>query len=169
MTLGEAQRAPEHLERAARLFEEGVWFRWRYYIRLKAELAQYWLIRGDARQAGRYAAESLEQARPRRARKHMAWAHKLLGDVATAEERFSDARGEYERALAVLARHRCPVIEWKILLGAAGMASAYRDAPLAERYRGQCRSVIEELAASLSDEKLRRQFLGSRAIRTALV
>jgi tetratricopeptide (TPR) repeat protein len=168
MELGEPHRALEHLERAGQIFEEDVWFRWRYNIRLKAELARYWLIRGDAKQAGRCAAESLELARPRHARKHLAWAHKLLGDVAAAEERFADARREYEAALAVLARHRCPIIEWKILLAAAEMASAYRDVALAEQYRGRCQAVLRELADSLLDERLRGMFLGSEAVRRAL-
>jgi hypothetical protein len=84
------------------------------------------------------------------------------------EERFADARCEYDKSLQILDRHRCPVIEWRVLLAAAEMASAYRDVDLAERYRRRCRHVIQSLADSLTEEKLRRQFLGSEAIRRAL-
>jgi predicted ATPase len=169
MVAGEPHRVLEHLDRAQQIFEMDVWFRWRYYIRLKGELAQYWLLRGDTKRAGACAAESVALAAPRKARKHLAWGHKLLGDVAVAEERFADAGREYETALAMLARHRCPLIEWRILLAAAEAASAYHQTPLAEHYRARCQHVIHSLADSLIDERLRRKFLGSEAVRAALL
>jgi hypothetical protein len=85
------------------------------------------------------------------------------------EERFADARRDYEAALSVLRCHRCPTIEWKILLAAAGMASAYHDTPLAEHYRGRCRTVIRSLADSITEDKLRRSFLKSEPVMSALV
>jgi hypothetical protein len=99
----------------------------------------------------------------------MAWAHKLLGDIAVMEERFADARTEYGAALSVLRRHRCPTIEWKILLAAAATASSYRDISLAEHYRGRCRAVVHSLADSITDERLRQRFLKSESITLALV
>jgi tetratricopeptide (TPR) repeat protein len=166
--LGEAHRALEHLRRAEEIFEADIWFRWRYNIRLKAELARYWLTRGDTRQAHRYASESVALAEPRKARKHVAWGHKILGDVAVAEERFADARREYETALRILQQHRCPVIEWNVLLAAADMASTHGNSALAGDCLGRCRQVIGSLADSVTDEDLRRKFLGSEAIRRVL-
>jgi tetratricopeptide (TPR) repeat protein len=168
LNVGEPENALQHLRAAERIFEADVWFRWRYNIRLKAEMARYWMRKGDSRKAAQSAAESLALAEPRKARKHMAWAHKLLGDIAVLEERFSDARDEYEKALAVLRQHRCPTVEWKILLSAAQMASAYRDVGLAEHYRGRCHSVIGALADSIRDDRQRQRYLKSEAIRTAL-
>jgi len=164
IALGEPQRARDHLRRAEEIFEADMWFRWRYNIRTKAELA-----RGVCREAARQASESVMLAAPRKARKHLARAHKILGDVAVAEERFTDARQEYDTALGILERHRCPTIEWTVLLAAAEMASAVCDTPLAENYRGRCRQVIRQLADSLDDDNLRRQFLASEAIRRALI
>jgi len=166
--VGECQRALEHLRAAEQILEVDAWFGWRYNIRLKAEMARYWMRQGEPGKAAQSAAESLALAEPRKARKHMAWARKLLGDVAVMEERFGDARREYESALSVLHRYRCPIIEWKILLAAAGMASAYRDAPLAEHYRARCKATICSLADSITDDKLRRQFLKSEPIQAAL-
>jgi tetratricopeptide (TPR) repeat protein len=168
MAAGEMTRVLEHLNRATELFGADVWFRWRYYIRAKAELARYWLIQGDTRQARQYATESIEIAEPRRVRKHLAWAHKILGDVAMAEERTSDARSEYEAAMGLLTHHRSPLIEWRILQSAADAASARHDSRSANEYRGKCRHVIHGLAESLTEEKLRRQFLNSEAICNAL-
>jgi hypothetical protein len=124
--------------------------------------------RGDLAKAAHSASESLALAEPCLARKHMAWAHKLLGDVSVLEERFADAQCQYQAALAVLQHYRCPTIEWKILLAAAGMASAYRDVPLAEHYRGRCRVIIRSLADSITDDPLRQRFLKSEAITSAL-
>jgi tetratricopeptide (TPR) repeat protein len=168
LDVGELQRALNHLHEAEHILEADVWFRWRYNIRLKAETARYWMRKGDTGKARASAMESLALAEPRNARKHMAWAHKLLGDIAVAEERFADARREYESALSVLRLHRCPTIEWKILLAAAGMASAYHDTPLAEHYRGRCRGVVRTLADSITDDKLRQSFLKSEAVMSAL-
>ena len=166
LDLGEPQRALEHLQRAEEIFNQDVWFRWRYYIRLKATFASYWITRGDTKKAAVCASESLEFCRPRKARKHMAWAHKLLGDIAVMEERFEDGRREYAAALETLKNHQCPTVEWKVFLAAAEMASAYGNVPLAERYRGECRALIHALAGSVAEDKLRRQFLGSRMIRS---
>jgi hypothetical protein len=69
----------------------------------------------------------------------------------------------------VLARHHCPIVEWKILLAAAGMASAYRDAGLAEGYRTRCRAVLHSLTESITDDRLRRQFLRSAPVSAALL
>jgi hypothetical protein len=107
-------------------------------------------------------------AEPRKVRKHLAWGHKILGDVAMAEERIADARAEYEAAVGLLDHHPCPLIEWRILSAAADAASACHDTGLEDQYRGRCRQVIHGLAESLTEEKLRRQFLDSQAIRQAL-
>src|SRR5262249_2744532 len=102
------------------------------------------------------------------ARKHMAWANKLLGDVAAAEERVEDARRSYDAGLEVLAHHPCPIIEWKILLSAAGAAKELRDGGAADLYRAKSRAVLEALTESIGDERLRRMFLGSEAVSVAL-
>ncbi len=165
LSLGEHERALEHLLRAEQIFEQDVWFRWRYYIRLKTAMASFWLARGDTKKAAAYAAESLRFSEPRQARKHMAWAHKVLGDIAVREERFDDGRREYTAGLEVLKHHHCPIIEWKIYVAAAGMASSYGNAPLAEQYLGRSRMLVRTLANSIAEEKVRTQFLRSEVIR----
>jgi hypothetical protein len=99
----------------------------------------------------------------------MAWANKLLGDVAVAEERFEDARDAYGAAMQVLAHHRCPIIEWKILRGAADVAKVLRDDDRAALFRARASATLDALGASIVEDRLRRQFLGSEAVRAALV
>src|SRR6202035_2738248 len=79
LVLGEPTRAFEYLQDAQRLYDQDVWFRWRYNLRLQAELASYWIARGDLKVAASHAAASLQRAEATRSRKHLAWAHKLLG------------------------------------------------------------------------------------------
>ena len=168
MDMGDLARVPEHLDRASQLFEQDVWFRWRYNTRTKAVLARYWLMRGDIPKARECAVECLALAEPRKSRKYIAWSHKLLGDIAMAEERLPEARAAYDAALELLGRYRCPVIEWRVLHAAAEAAAAVRDSDLTGEYRARCRQVIFALADSLTDEKLKKQFLGSQAVRQAL-
>jgi len=168
MALGDTTHVLEHLNRATELFGADVWFRWRYHMRAKAELARYWLVQGDHRKAQAYASESIAIAEPRKTRKHLAWGYKILGDVALAEERMEDAHAQYQTALDLLERYRNPLIHWRVLHAAAEAASARHDSDLADQYRRRCRQVINSLAESLTDGQLRRQFLGSRPIRQAL-
>jgi tetratricopeptide (TPR) repeat protein len=168
MDMGDPSRALEHLDRASQLFEEDVWFRWRYNTRTKAVLARYWLMRGDIGKARDAARDCLALAEPRKSRKYIAWSYKLLGDIAMAEERLPEAQAAYGAAIELLNRYRCPLIEWRVLQAAAGTADAARDSNLAAEYRARCRRVIHSLADSLTDESLKRQFLNSQAIRQAL-
>jgi len=164
LNLGEPARAYEHLEEAAKIFNRDVWNRWRYNIRLQAEQASYWIGRGDLEQAATYAAASLESAKSTLSRKHWAWAHKLFGDIALLEDRAPDARREYEQALSILERHRCPIIEWKILLAAADAAGRLHDASSADSFRARARHVVRSLAESITEAGLREGFLASKEL-----
>ena len=162
LPLGEHRRALECLQEGERLIREDPtkWLRWRFTIRLEAGWAYYWLDRGDLKQASQYADASLASAKKVRARKHMAWAHKLLADIAALEDRAEDARREYDLALAILRDYPCPMVEWRVAEAAATMAGRMHDAAAQERYSvGGGRQVREALASSISDEAMRKGFL----------
>ena len=162
MALGEHDRAFEHLQAAEGLLEVDNWYRYRYQTRLRAEQAAYWIDRGDLTKAGDYARQSLGLAEPRLMRKRMAWAHKLLGDVAARQDRVTDALREYSVALGILENHPCPTIEWRILLVAAEIADKCRKFSLSEDYRGCCRQTLQSLADSIPDRDQRRKFLRAK-------
>ena len=82
-----------------------------------------------------------------------------MGDIATLEERFDDAGQAYESALRVLQSHPCPVVEWKILAAWASLANTLRQRGLGDDLLGRCGRVKHHLAESITDEKLRKQFL----------
>src|SRR5262249_30100193 len=150
---------------AAGLLGQDQCFHWHQVLRLEEVRAAYWIARGNLKGAEAHARSALEQAEETLSRKHVAWAHKLLGDIAALEERFTDAQREYETALAVLQHHRCPTIEWRILLAAA-MVNASHDASLAEHYRGRCQEVISSLGDSITNTQLRQVFLDSEVVRS---
>src|SRR5262249_41512545 len=87
LALGEPGRAFEHFQQAKRISDQDVWFRWRYQLRLQAELASYWIAQGDLKAAAVHTAAALQVAEATLSRKYLAWAHKLLGDIAVLEER----------------------------------------------------------------------------------
>ena len=80
------------------LADQDVWFRFQYNVRLQAELASYWIVRGDLKAAVSHAKRALQGAKATRFRKHVAWAHKLMGDIAGLEERVEDGQRHYGTA-----------------------------------------------------------------------
>jgi hypothetical protein len=165
LMLGEPARAYAHLQEAERLYNQHVWFRWRFNLRLQAEMATYWIVRGDLEAAAGHAAASLRLAEETLSRKHMAWARKLLGDIAVLEERVEDGRRHLESALALLGGHPCPILEWRVLKAAAELARRLKNPSGSEELRGRSRAVVQSLANSIWDDRLRQSFLASKAVR----
>jgi tetratricopeptide (TPR) repeat protein len=165
LALGEPARAFEHFQQAERISNQDVWFRWRYQLRLQAELASYWTTRGDLKAAAVHAAAALQVAEATLSRKYLAWAHKLLGDIAVREERLDAGQRSYAAALAVLERHPCPTIEWKILKAAAETSKYQKNDTARDAFRGRGLAVVQSLAASIHDDRSRQQFLTAEAVR----
>jgi hypothetical protein len=147
------------------MYGQDVWFRWRYNLRLQAGLASYWITQGDLQAAAVHAAAALKGAEATLSRKHLAWAHKLLGDIAALEERVADGEHHYATALGVLQRHPCPTIEWKILKAAAELAQRQKNDSAAADFLGQARAVVQSLACAIQDDKLRQGFLAAKPVR----
>src|SRR5260370_36166225 len=113
------------------------------------------MVRGDLKAATSHAAASLQGAEATLSRKHLAWAHKLLGDIAALEERVEDGQRHYATALGVLEHHRCPTIEWKILQAAAEFAKRqWKDTARAEFHR-RAQATVHTLAVDIIYSQLR--------------
>ena len=167
LVFADSKQAAEHLQHAEGLLAQDHLFKWRHMICLQEELASYWLASGDLTKAAAHAVSALEQANRTLSRKHVAWARKIMGDIAALEERFDDAGQAYESALRVLQSHPCPVVEWKILAAWASLANTLRQRGLGDDLLGRCGQVKRHLAESIADEKLRRQFLSRVTSRQA--
>jgi hypothetical protein len=135
---------------------------------LQAELARYWIARGNLKAAASHAVAALQGAEATLSRKYIAWAQKLLGDIAALEQRVEAAQRHFATALGVLQRYPCPTIEWKILKAAADVARCQKKDPAAAEFLGQARAVVQFLADGIQDDKLRRGFLGAKTVRDLL-
>ena len=165
LSLGELDQAFGHFQQAATIYEQDVWFRWRHNTRLQAELARYWILRGSLETAARHATSSLKTAEVTQSPKYIAWAHKVLGDIASLEDRVEDAKREYGIALQTVDAHPCPTTHWRILAARADLARKLKDTTAIEEFHGLARKVIQGLAESIREKPLRQTFLTSKAIR----
>ncbi len=154
-------RTREHLDHALRILANNTWFSWRYRIRLEAELIFYHIAGGDIDRAAHHADNALAQAKQTTARKHIAWVHKLRGDIAVLNDAVERACNEYRRALSTLDGYPCPLIEWRIATAWAGAESLRGRANAADELRRRSKRVTNALAESLTEDALRRQFRNS--------
>jgi hypothetical protein len=95
----------------------------------------------------------------------VAWAHKLLGDIAALDERVEDAQRHFATALSILQCHPCPIIEWKILRAAADLAQRRGNDSAGLDFLGRARVVVQSLAAAIQDDKLREGFIAAKPVR----
>jgi tetratricopeptide (TPR) repeat protein len=165
LALGEPDRAHDHLSAAKTLLAEDEWFRWVYSIRYHAAHAEYWLAKGNPAAARTCATASLDLARTTRRRKHIAWARKLLGDVAVMEDRPSEAVTHHEAGLTALLRHPCPSVEWKISAALAAAHATLHQSEEAGRSYAATQRLLRQLAASIREGPLQTRFRQSRAVR----
>ena len=163
--LGEPDRAHEHLLAVGSLLDEDEWFRWVYAIRFDAARAEYWLAKNDPAEAARCARASLDLATTTRRRKYIAWARKLLGDVAAMEDRPQEAITHYEAGLSSLHGHPCPSVQWKISAALVDGHATLHQAEKAEQWRAATQGVLRDLAASIREGRLQTRFRQSRAVR----
>jgi hypothetical protein len=104
-------------------------------------------------------------ARTTRRRKHIAWARKLLGDVAAMEDRPREAVAHYEAGLSTLQRYPCPSVQWKISAALAAAHATLHQSKEAEQWRAATQRVLRDLAASIREGPLQTRFRQSKVVR----
>ena len=110
LSLGEPDRAREHLSAAETLLADDEWFRWVYTIRFHAAYAEYWLSKGDPAEAAR-CANGVPRARQRDT---PAQAHRV--GAQTARRRRRDG-GPTTRSRRVLSGGAVPAAASPVSLG----------------------------------------------------
>lgn len=158
--LGDLTLAARHLSEGERILRasSGKWLKWRFVIRLELENASYWFTRGDLVKARAAATLALAKAEAVLARKHVAWAHKLMADVDLLEGNAAKAAAECRIAREILAHYPCPLIEWKIQLTTRQAALLSGDSDGAEHALNQASECLAALADSIRDPELREKF-----------
>ena len=153
---GDHDRAYERFQVATSVIDQMNWFNWLFRTRLEWELGSYWLARGDLSRAEAHASTSLDIARRALCRKHLAWGLKLKGDIAVADDRMQDGQTAYGDALGVLSNYPCPPVEWQIRKSYAALKRGMGDSAGADDELRHARAVVNSLAESVTDERLRR-------------
>ncbi|HEX4170240.1 MAG TPA: AAA family ATPase [Bryobacteraceae bacterium] len=158
--LGDLNLAWRHLSEGRRILNAGGdWLKWRFTIRLELENAYHWLARRDLVKARASAELALAKAEAVLARKHVAWAHKLLADIDLLEGNSVSAATESGTALEITRHYPCPLIEWKILLAARQAALLCGGSDHADRTLNKVKESVAVVADSIRDPKLRQNFL----------
>ena len=94
----------------------------------------------------------------------MAWARKLLGDVANIQDHPLEAVEWYQAGLSQLQGHPCPMVEWKILAALARTHDLLRQTDDSRQYRAAARQCLQNLGDSIRDPEQAGRFWRSRAV-----
>ncbi|MCH7994860.1 MAG: protein kinase [Planctomycetes bacterium] len=164
LLLDEPDTAMEHLQKAREIYDTDIWYRWRYNLRMQAEYARYWILKGNLKAATTHATECLSEAERTRSRKYIAVGNALLAEIATLHGEVDEAHRLFCAALDVFKKYPCPTVEWRILTRAGDLAKQRGKCDEAGELHGQARSVVHALADSVSDGKLRDRLLKSKAV-----
>ena len=168
MAVGELDAALDQLHHAQRLFDEDVWFRWRYYIRLQGEFAEHALLSEDLAATRSHASKALELATEAESPKHAARAQSLLAEIALLEDRPEEARERCNTAIVLVGRGRCPRSEWRATGVLEKVERAVGDNHAADAARDRVASIIDRLARAISDDRAHELFLNAPRVRSAL-
>jgi tetratricopeptide (TPR) repeat protein len=141
---------------------------WRTAPRLHGGLCEYWLARGDNTEAERHARQVLEIAQRHGIIRDVAVGHKLLGQVAMADDDLESAETELDAAVEELRRYPAPLVAWKTHALLGRLRRQKGDSQSAREAFGRAAETVEMIASNVDDESLRQTFLDSAAVREVL-
>jgi tetratricopeptide (TPR) repeat protein len=147
------------------IFERDAWFRWRYNIRLHAAMAEHALKEGEPAKAREIVDRLRETATENEVHKYIAVSHQLMARILVAEGDLPAAEAEYRVALEVLERNPVPVTKWKVCDELGRLKLMLDDADGARASFTEALKIIDEIAATVKDDRLREIFLTSAAVR----
>jgi tetratricopeptide (TPR) repeat protein len=165
ITLGDLDRAREHLGKARLLLEDDPWFWWVYENRYRYELGRYWMAKGDLVQAKNAVGKLLDLASRTLKNKHIALGHMLRAEIRVLEDNREAAQIDYDKALDLVDDYPCPTIDWQIAKASAANCQKLHQSGRASELLARGRAVTRRLAESVVDARLRKTFLSSEAVR----
>jgi hypothetical protein len=106
-----------------------------------------------------------ETATENEVHKYIAVSHQLMARILVAEGDLPAAEAEYRVALEVLERNPVPVTKWKVCDELGRLKLMLDDADGARASFTEALKIIDEIAATVKDDRLREIFLTSAAVR----
>jgi tetratricopeptide (TPR) repeat protein len=140
------------------------WMAWRYSQHLFHSYGELWLSRGDTARALAYADECLEVAEFNSSMKNVVKGRRLRGQVLQAQGLVDEAEQELAAALEVAIEVGNPPQLWKTHAAIGDLCRAQGRTRDARRAYGKAFSVIEGVASSLTDARLRETFVRSKHV-----
>jgi tetratricopeptide (TPR) repeat protein len=165
---GEGEKAPPAFSAVEAMLERDDWLRWRFNIRLQSARCEYLLSQGDLAEAEACARGLLELAIHYEARKYVAVARRLLAEAAAARGDLPRAETELKTALDLLRKYPSPPAAWRIHAALGRLRSQMGQTQAAREAFAEAAAVIKMMADNVSDERLRKTFLNSSAVREAI-
>jgi tetratricopeptide (TPR) repeat protein len=144
--------------------DQDPWMLWRYRLHLLDAEARLALARGRPEDALTRVDAELEGARRHQARKLEARAQELRARALLVIDRRPEAEAALREAYTVAESIGYAPVRWRALALESELARRAGDSPRAERQAAATRALTGELAAPLTDERLRRALvsLGER-------
>jgi tetratricopeptide (TPR) repeat protein len=141
------------------------WSHWFHQLRLRHVVAEQWLLRGEIRTAQAEADRLVEYAKGFDVSMFPSGTHRLLGEIALADGRHDEAAKRATMVLYSLRERPAPLEAWRALSLLARARLAAGDQKAARAAFSEARDVVDQLAASITDDTLRAAFLASPAVR----
>jgi tetratricopeptide (TPR) repeat protein len=138
--------------------------RWRYGQHLFHRYGELWLARGDLERACAYADECLDLALFNSSLKNVVKGRRLRGQILLAAGRIEEAEEALALALATAREVGNPPQLWKTHAAIGDLRRAQERTGDARQAYGEALSVIEGVASSLTDARLRETFVRSKQV-----
>lgn len=165
LELGDLAAAQAAFERAEDLFRRDEWFRWRYRLRLEIGWAELFRRKGDLNAAFEHVEAGRRLAEQVKARKYMALAHRMLGQLELERERIAEAEAHLKRAVELVGSMQAPVAAWKIYRTVGDIHQMMRRADQARLGYATALQFLRYLAEH-SPEALRTSLMNSEITRS---
>ena len=107
----------------------------------------------------------LDTATHYEAHKYIAVAHKLMAQVALASGDRAEAAKQFEAALEELLKYPAPVVAWKTYAELGQLKLRQGDRSSAQEAFAHANTIVNSIAAHVSDARLQAVFLNSPAVR----
>lgn len=157
LSRGDLASAAEALQETQRLADDPSheWMKWRYRMHMQVSLGEYWLMRGEPDRAEPYLAQCLEAATRTVSRKYLVRAWRLEGEIATFRRDWPAASTALGRALEQARTIGNPPQLWKTWQALGQLQTALGERERAAESLDAAQRVIDDLAAGLTNERLR--------------
>jgi tetratricopeptide (TPR) repeat protein len=167
--LGEHEKAAALIGEVDAAHKRDAWHAWRYFdIRFQAVMAEYCIAKAELERAASHAWLLLANATRQRTPKYIVVAHKTLCEIALANGDTAAAAREIDDAFRWLESHPAPLVAWRCHALAGRLRLRMGDREAARQAFAEGTSIVESIAATITDERVRSIFLAADAVREVI-